>query len=113
VSVAQPLFGIYFDRCPVPALMQLEVLLAGVGMALVGAAPGYGYNLLCIVASGAGIAAFHPESTRFVNHIAGAGRARGMSFFSVGGNAGFALGPVIATPLVLVFGMPSDGHVAR
>jgi FSR family fosmidomycin resistance protein-like MFS transporter len=28
-----------------------------------------------------------------------------MSFFSVGGNAGFALGPVVATPLVLSFGL--------
>jgi FSR family fosmidomycin resistance protein-like MFS transporter len=29
-----------------------------------------------------------------------------MSFFSVGGNAGFALGPALTTPLVLVFGLP-------
>jgi FSR family fosmidomycin resistance protein-like MFS transporter len=29
-----------------------------------------------------------------------------MSFFSVGGNAGFALGPVVVTPLVLLFGLP-------
>jgi MFS transporter, FSR family, fosmidomycin resistance protein len=29
-----------------------------------------------------------------------------MSLFSVGGNAGFALGPLLTTPLVLVFGLP-------
>ena len=28
-----------------------------------------------------------------------------MSLFSVGGNAGFALGPLLTTPLVLVFGL--------
>jgi FSR family fosmidomycin resistance protein-like MFS transporter len=28
-----------------------------------------------------------------------------MSFFSVGGNAGFALGPAVTTPLVLLFGL--------
>jgi FSR family fosmidomycin resistance protein-like MFS transporter len=35
-----------------------------------------------------------------------------MSFFSVGGNAGFALGPVISTPLVLVFGLPGTLFLA-
>jgi FSR family fosmidomycin resistance protein-like MFS transporter len=29
-----------------------------------------------------------------------------MSLFSVGGNAGFALGPLLTTPLVLIFGLP-------
>jgi FSR family fosmidomycin resistance protein-like MFS transporter len=29
-----------------------------------------------------------------------------MSFFSVGGNAGFALGPALTTPLVILFGLP-------
>jgi FSR family fosmidomycin resistance protein-like MFS transporter len=33
-----------------------------------------------------------------------------MSLFSVGGNAGFALGPLLTTPLVLVFGL--DGTLA-
>jgi len=62
--------------------------------------------LLCVVFSGIGVAAFHPEAARFANYVSGAGRARGMSFFSVGGNAGFAIGPVLATPLVLIFGLP-------
>jgi len=53
-----------------------------------------------------GIAAFHPESARFVNHVSGSEKAQGMSFFSVGGNAGFALGPVVTTPPVLLFGLP-------
>ena len=32
-------------------------------------------------------------------------RASGMSLFSVGGNVGFALGPIVMTPLLLVFGL--------
>jgi MFS transporter, FSR family, fosmidomycin resistance protein len=56
--------------------------------------------------SGIGVAAFHPEAARFANYVSGSRRARGMSFFSVGGNAGVALGPVLATPLVLLFGLP-------
>ena len=105
-SIVQPLFGIFSDRRPIPALMPLGVLLAGCGMALVGVAPSYTLILLCVVLSGIGVAAFHPEAARFANYVSGSGRARGMSFFSVGGNAGFALGPALTTPLILLFGLP-------
>ena len=111
-SVVQPLFGIFSDRKPIPALMPLGVLLAGCGMALVGVAPSYPLILLCVVASGLGVAAFHPEAARFANYVSGSGRARGMSFFSVGGNAGFALGPAVTTPLVLMFGLPGSLFLA-
>lgn len=111
-SIVQPLFGIFSDRRPIPALMPLGVLLAGGGMALVGVAPTYPLILLCVVASGIGVAAFHPEAARFANYVSGSGRARGMSFFSVGGNAGFALGPALTTPLVLVFGLPGTLFLA-
>ena len=105
-SIVQPLFGIFSDRSPLPILMPLGLLLAGTGIALTGVVPGYPLILLCVVLSGIGVAAFHPEAARFANYVSGSRRARGMSFFSVGGNAGFALGPVITTPLVLLFGLP-------
>ena len=105
-SVVQPLFGVFSDNRPLPVLMPLGVLLGGVGMALVGVAPSYHLIFLCVVLSGIGVAAFHPEAARFANYVSGSGRARGMSFFSVGGNAGVALGPVLATPLVLLLGLP-------
>jgi FSR family fosmidomycin resistance protein-like MFS transporter len=92
--------------------MPLGVLLAGIGMALVGLAPSYPLIFLCVVVSGIGVAAFHPEAARFANYVSGVGRARGMSFFSVGGNAGFALGPVLATPLVLLFDLPGTLFLA-
>ena len=111
-SLVQPLFGIFSDRNPIPALMPLGVLLAGVGMALVGVAPSYPLIFASVVVSGVGVAAFHPEAARFANYVSGARRARGMSFFSVGGNAGFALGPIVATPLVLVFGLPGTLFLA-
>jgi FSR family fosmidomycin resistance protein-like MFS transporter len=111
-SVVQPLFGIFSDQRPLPVLMPLGVLLAGMGMALVGVVPSYPLIFLCVVSSGIGVAAFHPEAARFANYVSGTRRARGMSFFSVGGNAGFALGPVLATPLVLVFDLPGTLFLA-
>src|ERR671932_1730264 len=105
-SVVQPLFGIFSDNRPLPVLMPLGVMLAGIGMSLVGVAPSYPVILLCVVVSGVGVAAFHPEAARFANYVSGSRRARGMSFFSVGGNMGFALGPALTTPLVFFFGLP-------
>ena len=105
-SIVQPLFGHFSDRKPLPVLMPLGLMLGGLGIALLGVAPGYPLIFACVVLSGLGVAAFHPESARFANYVSGSRRARGMSFFSVGGNAGFALGPVITTPLVLFFGLP-------
>ena len=111
-SIVQPLFGYFSDRKPLPSLMPLGVVLGGLGIALVGVAPSYPLILLCTVLSGLGVAAFHPESARFANYVSGTRRARGMSFFSVGGNAGFALGPVITTPLILYFGLPGSLFLA-
>lgn len=111
-SIVQPLFGIFSDNRPLPVLMPLGLLMAGAGIALVGIAPSYPLILLSVVLSGVGVAAFHPEAARFANYVSGSRRARGMSFFSVGGNAGFALGPILTTPLVLWFGLPGTLFLA-
>ncbi|MGH3087935.1 MAG: MFS transporter, partial [Rubrobacteraceae bacterium] len=105
-SVVQPIFGVFSDRYSMAVLMPLGVLFAGIGISLAGVAPSYPLVFLSVVVSGIGVAAFHPESARFANYVSGSRRARGMSFFSVGGNAGFALGPLLTTPLVLLFGLP-------
>jgi MFS transporter, FSR family, fosmidomycin resistance protein len=104
-SVIQPLFGHISDRYSMPWLMPLGPALGGLGVALAGLAPSYGLTFAAVVLSGMGVAAFHPEGSRFANYASGARRASGMSLFSVGGNVGFALGPVVVTPLVLAFGL--------
>src|SRR5947209_13163672 len=104
-SVIQPLFGHVSDRLSLPWLMPLGPALGGLGVALAGLAATYGLTFAAVVLSGLGVAAFHPEGSRFANYVSGARRASGMSLFSVGGNVGFALGPVLVTPLLLVFGL--------
>jgi FSR family fosmidomycin resistance protein-like MFS transporter len=104
-SVVQPLFGYMSDRVSLPWLMPLGPALAGLGVALVGFAPTYALTFAAVLVSGLGVAAFHPEGSRFANYVSGARRASGMSRFSVGGNIGFALGPVVVTPLLLAFGL--------
>ena len=104
-SVIQPLFGHISDRRSLPWLMPLGPVLGGIGVGLAGLAPSYGLTFAAVVLSGIGVAAFHPEGSRFANYVSGAKRSSGMSLFSVGGNVGFALGPALVTPLVLAFGL--------
>jgi MFS transporter, FSR family, fosmidomycin resistance protein len=104
-SIIQPLFGHLSDRRSLPWLIPLGPGLGGLGIALAGLAPNYPLTFAAIVLSGLGVAAFHPEGSRFANYVSGERRASGMSLFSVGGNLGFALGPVIVAPLVLAFGL--------
>jgi FSR family fosmidomycin resistance protein-like MFS transporter len=105
-SVIQPLFGHVSDRRSLPWLMPLGPVVSGIGVGLVGIASSYGLTFAAVVLSGVGVAAFHPEGSRFANYVSGARRSSGMSLFSVGGNIGFALGPALMTPLVLLFGLP-------
>ncbi|MDQ6842335.1 MAG: MFS transporter, partial [Actinomycetota bacterium] len=104
-SVIQPLFGHLSDRLSLPWLMPLGPALGGLGIALVGVMPSYPLIFAAVVLSGIGVAAFHPEGSRFANYVSGARRASGMSLFSVGGNLGYAVGPILMTPLVLAFGL--------
>ena len=46
--------------------------------------------------SGLGGNLFHPEAARMVNRIAGPLKGQALGSFSVGGNAGFAIGPMVA-----------------
>ena len=105
-SIVQPVFGHFADRRSLAWLMPLGVLLASVGVGLAAVAPTFGLAFAATVASGLGVAAFHPEGSRYANYLSGSRRATGMSLFSVGGNAGFALGPALVTPAVLLLGLP-------
>jgi MFS transporter, FSR family, fosmidomycin resistance protein len=104
-SIVQPLFGLLSDRIARPWLLPVGLVLAGGGVALAGPAPTYALTALAVVVSGLGVAMFHPEGAKFAGLASRERKGRGMSLFSVGGNAGFALGPLLATPLVLAFGL--------
>jgi FSR family fosmidomycin resistance protein-like MFS transporter len=104
-SVLQPLFGLWSDRRGAIWLLPVGVALAGGGIALGAASPSYGLVVLCVLVSGIGVAAFHPEASKFAAYTSGVKRASGMSYFSIGGNVGYALGPIVATPLVLWLGL--------
>jgi FSR family fosmidomycin resistance protein-like MFS transporter len=104
-SVVQPAFGVLSDRRGAVWLLPAGVAVCGVGIALAAASPAYWLVLALVTLSGLGSAAYHPEGSKFAAFASGPRRASGMSLFSIGGNLGYALGPVVATPLVLLLGL--------
>lgn len=103
-SVVQPVIGYLADRRSLPWLIPIGMFFAAAGVSVAGVMPSYLGIIVVVTISGIGVAAFHPEAARYANYVSGDKKATGMSFFAVGGNVGFALGPIVATPLLLAFG---------
>jgi FSR family fosmidomycin resistance protein-like MFS transporter len=104
-SLIQPLFGLWSDRRGAMWLLPVGVALTGVGIGLAADAPSYWLVVLLVLVSGIGVAAFHPEGSKFAGYVSGRKRASGMSWFSIGGNLGYALGPIVTTAAVASLGL--------
>ena len=78
-SLIQPLFGLWSDRRGAIWLLPGGVAVAGIGIALAADAPSYWLVVLFVVISGIGVAAYHPEGSKFAAYASGRKRASGMS----------------------------------
>jgi MFS transporter, FSR family, fosmidomycin resistance protein len=103
-SVVQPLFGWWSDRKPRRWLIPIGMTTAALGVGFAGVFQNYAATWFVIAVSGLGIAAFHPSAASAARRAAGSSN-KGMSIFALGGNVGFALGSLIATPVLLAFGL--------
>jgi len=104
-SIVQPLFGYLADKVSRPWFMAFGVLLSGVSLGATGFMTDYWAIFAAVTCMGIGSSIFHPEAARFVNHVSGEQKGFGMSIFSVGGNGGFGLGPLLAVAVVTFFNM--------
>ncbi len=103
-SLIQPLFGFISDRRKMSWLLPVGCLAAGAGLCLLSAPSAYLPILALVVLSGFGVASFHPEGYKTASFFTGEKKVTGMSVFSVGGNLGFAFGPVLAVYLISYLG---------
>ena len=110
-SVIQPLFGYITDKRSVPWLIPAALVCGMSGTVLLGLAPTYLLLLCATLIAGVGSAAFHPEAARTANSISGTQRSTGMGFFGLGGNIGFAGGPILVTPAILFLGLHATGVI--
>jgi len=95
-SILQPLVGLYTDRRPKPYSLAVGMGITMIGLLAFSMAPTYGTILAAAAMVGIGSAVFHPESSRIARLASGGQHGMAQSLFQVGGNAGSALGPLLA-----------------
>lgn len=104
-SIVQPTFGWLADRTSKTWLMSLGIFLSGAAMGLAGLFENYWAIFAVVTVSGIGSAIFHPEAARMIHKLSGVKKGTALSIFSVGGNGGFAVGPMLAVAAITAFGM--------
>ena len=105
-SILQPLVGLYTDRRPQPYSLAVGMGISLAGLLALALAPSYATVLAAAALMGIGSAVFHPESSRVARMASGGQHGMAQSLFQVGGNAGSALGPLLAA-FVLTKGQSS------
>jgi MFS transporter, FSR family, fosmidomycin resistance protein len=95
-SLLQPLVGLYSDRHHKAYFLALGMGITLVGLLTLSLAPSYATVLLAAALVGMGSSVFHPESSRVARMASGGQHGMAQSLFQVGGNAGSALGPLLA-----------------
>jgi MFS transporter, FSR family, fosmidomycin resistance protein len=104
-TASQPIYGYIADRRSIPWLIPVALLCAGLGVSLTGVVPSFQTGVIVVGLSGLGVAAFHPEGARLINYLAGERKATAMSFFAIGGQLGYAIGPLMGTAALLLWGL--------
>lgn len=106
-SMGQPLVGAFTDRHPQPYSLVAGMASTLVGLVVLAHAGSYAMLLLGAALIGSGSAVFHPESTRMARMASGGRHGFAQSMFQVGGQAGQAIGPLLAAFIVVPRGQAS------
>jgi FSR family fosmidomycin resistance protein-like MFS transporter len=106
-SLLQPLVGLFTDRKPQPFSLATGMGFSLVGLLILAVANSYGVLLVGASLVGIGSSVFHPEASRVARLASGGRYGLAQSVFQVGGNAGQAIGPLLAALVVLPRGQPA------
>jgi FSR family fosmidomycin resistance protein-like MFS transporter len=106
-SLLQPVVGMVTDRRPQPYSLVIGMGSTLVGLIVLAHAGSYAMLLIGAMLIGTGSSIFHPESTRMARLASGGRHGFAQSVFQVGGQAGQALGPLLAAFIVVPHGQSS------
>ncbi len=109
-SVLQPVVGTFTDRRPMPYSLPFGMASTLVGLLLLSQAESYPAVLVAVACVGVGSSVFHPESSRVARLASGGRHGMAQSVFQVGGNAGSALGPLLAAFVIAPHGHHAGGQ---
>ena len=100
-SILQPVVGHLTDRRPQPFAMVGGMVFTLGGVLLLARAGSFHSILMAVALVGIGSSIFHPEASRMAYVASGGKRALAQSVFQLGGNAGAALGPLLAAAIIV------------
>lgn len=100
-SVLQPVVGWITDARPMPYSLPCGMGITLAGLILLALAPSYAVVIIAASSIGVGSAIFHPEASRMARLASGGRHGFAQSLFQVGGNAGTALGPLLAAGIIV------------
>lgn len=103
-SLLQPLVGLFTDRHPLPYSLAVGMGFTLLGLVCLAVASRFGFLLFAVGLVGMGSAVFHPESSRLAHMASGGRHGMAQSLFQLGGNAGSAIGPLLAAAIIVPFG---------
>lgn len=106
-SILQPFVGLYTDKRSHPYSLPIGMGFTLVGLLCLSRAPSYPMILVSVMLIGIGSSIFHPESSRVAYLASGGRRGLAQSIFQLGGNAGSALGPLLAAWIIVPSGQKS------
>ena len=106
-SLLQPMVGLFADHRPQPYSLAAGMGATLVGLLLLANAGSFLMLLLAAALVGTGSAVFHPEASRVARMASGGRHGLAQSLFQVGGNAGSAIGPILAALIVIPKGQSS------
>jgi len=103
-SILQPFIGFYTDRKPRPYSLAIAMAFTLIGLAAVSIASSFTNLLFAVSLIGIGSSIFHPEASRVAHLASGGKKGLAQSIFQLGGNAGSAVGPLLAALIVVPYG---------
>ena len=106
-SLLQPVVGIVTDKRPMPYSLAAGMGFTLVGLLMLSVASSFPLVIAAAATIGLGSSVFHPEASRMARYASGGQHGLAQSLFQVGGNAGSALGPLLAAFIVMPSGQRS------
>ena len=103
-SLLQPFVGFYTDRTPRPYSLAIGMGFTLVGLLSLSMASSFTAILVSVSLIGMGSSVFHPESSRVAHLASGGKKGLAQSIFQLGGNAGSAIGPLLAALVIVPYG---------
>lgn len=103
-SLLQPFVGFYTDKKPRPYSLAIAMGFTLTGLVLLSSSASFLSLLIAVSLIGIGSSIFHPESSRVAHLASGGKKGLAQSIFQLGGNAGSAIGPLLAAWIVIPYG---------